>query len=193
MTLETKHGAGRKGRAPLRSALSVVFAAAFAVTVIAPSQFALAGVGGAGVLDQASTADQLLIQVGQGQGGGKGKGKGKGGQARGPGGGGGGGGNNKMVVRGPHGNKAVVAKGQKNTVVKRTYVNKTYVNKRVVVVRPVRGWNHRSYYGNFVSGVALGTIIGVTAVGLAPIAPASNLCWYWSDPAMINGYWDYCY
>ena len=187
MTLETNHGPGRKGWALLRSALSVVVAAAFAVTVIAPSQFAFAGVGGAGVFDHASTADKLLIQVGQG-GGGKGKGKGKGGQARGHG-----GGNNKMVVRGPHGNKAVVAKGQKNTVVKRTYVNKTYVNKRVVVVRPVRGWNHRSYYGNFVSGVALGTIIGVTAVGLAPIAPASNLCWYWSDPAMINGYWDYCY
>jgi len=188
MTLETNHGAGRKGWAPLRSALSVVVAAAFAVTISAPSQFAFAGVGGAGVLDHASTADQLLIQVGQGHGGGKGKGKG--GQARG---GGGGGGNNKMVVRGPHGNKTVVAKGQKNTVVRRTYVNKTYVNKRVVVVRPVRGWSNRSYYGNWVSGVALGTVIGVVAVGLAPIAPASNLCWYWSDPAMINGYWDYCY
>jgi len=134
------------------------------------------------------TADKLLIQVGQG--GGKGKGKG-GGQARGQG---GGGGNNKMVVRGPHGGKAVVSKGQKNTVVRRnTYVNKTYVNKRVVVVRPVRGWYRKPYYGNFVAGVALGTVLAVGAVGVAPIAPASNLCWYWSDPAMINGYWDYCY
>jgi len=182
MTLETKHGAGRKGWAPLRSALSVVVAAAFALTMTAPSQFAFAGIGGAGVLDQASAADQLLIQVGQGGG----KGKGKGGHARGPGGPG-----NKVVVRGPHGGKAVVAKGQKNTVVKRTYVNKTYVNKRVVV-RPVRGWYRKPYYGNFVAGVALGTILAVGAVGIAPIAPADDLCWYWSDPAMINGYWDYC-
>jgi len=188
MTLETKHGAGCKGWAPLRSALSVVVAATFAVTATAPAQFAFAGVGGAGVLDHASTADQLLIQVGQGHGG-KGKGKGGGGgHARGPGGGG-----NKMVVRGPKGNKAVVSKGQRNTVVKRSYVNKTYVNKRVVVVRPVRGWYRKPYYGNFVAGVALGTVLAVGAVGVAPIAPASNLCWYWSDPAMINGYWDYCY
>ena len=184
MTLETKPGARCKGWAPLRSALSVVIAAAFAVTMIAPSQFAFAGVGGASVLDH-STADSLLIQIGQGHGG---KGKGKGGHAR----GGGGGGGNKMVVRGPHGGKAVVSKGQKNTVVKRTYVNKTYVNKRVVV-RPVRGWYRKPYYGNFVAGVALGTVLAVGAVGIAPIAPAPDLCWYWSDPAMINGYWDYCY
>ena len=66
MTLETNHGAGRKGWAPLRSALSVVVAAAFAVTISAPSQFAFAGVGGAGVLDHASTADQLLPPSGIG-------------------------------------------------------------------------------------------------------------------------------
>lgn len=178
MTFETKPGARRKGWAPLRSALSVAIAATFAVTMSAPGQFALAGVGGAGVLDHSSTAGQLLIQVG------KGGGKGKGGH---------GGGGNRVVVRGPGGNKAVFSKGQKNTVVKRTYVNKTYVNKRVVVVRPVRGWYRKPYYGNFVAGVALGTVLAVGAVGVAPIAPASNLCWYWSDPAMINGYWDYCY
>jgi hypothetical protein len=188
MTLETKLGARPKGWAPLRSALSVAVAATFAVTMIAPTQLAFAGVGGASVLDR-STADSLLIQVGQG--GGKG-GKGKGGQARRGGGGGGGDGANRVVVRGPHGNKAVIAKGQKNTVVKRTYVNKTYVNKRIVV-RPVRGWYRKPYYGNFVAGVALGTVLAVGAVGIAPVAPASNLCWYWSDPAMINGYWDYCY
>ena len=170
MTLETKLGARPNGWAPLRSALSAVVAAAFAVTMTAPSQFAFAGVGGAGVLDHASTADKLLIQVGQG--GGKGKGKG-GGQARGQG---GGGGNNKMVVRGPHGGKAVVSKGQKNTVVRRnTYVNKTYVNKRVVVVRPVRGWYRKPYYGNFVAGVALGTIIGVAAVGVAKMIEPGSL------------------
>src|SRR4029078_6843123 len=141
MMLETKHGADRRGWAPLRSALSAVVAAAFAVTMSAASQVAFVGVGCARVLDSASTAHKLLIQVGQG--GGKGKGKG-GGQARGQG---GGGGNNKMVVRGPHGGQAVVSKGQKNTVVRRnTYVNKTYVNKRVVVVRPVRGWYRKPSY-----------------------------------------------
>ena len=181
MTLETNPGARR--RAPIRSALSVAIAAAFAVTMTAPAQFAYAGIGGAGVLDHSSTADSLVIHVG--------KGGGKGAQAR--RGGGGGGGANRVVVRGPGGNKTVIAKGQKNTVVKRTYVNKTYVNKRVVVVRPVRGWYRKPYYGNFVAGVALGTVLAVGAVGIAPIAPASNLCWYWSDPAMINGYWDYCY
>src|SRR4051794_32298157 len=115
MTFETRHGARRKGWAPLRSALSVAVAAAFAVTMTAPSQFAFAGIGGAGVLDHSSTAGQLLIQVG--------KGGGKGNQAR----HGGGGGGNRTVIRGPGGNKTVVTHGQKNTVVKRTYVNKTYV------------------------------------------------------------------
>ena len=177
-----------KAWAPLRSALSVVVAAAFAVTMIAPSQFAFAGVGGAGVLDHASTADQLLIQVGQG--GGKGKGKGKGGHAR----GGGGGGNNKMVVRGPHGGKAVVSKGQKNTVVKRdTYVNKTYVNKRWSSCVPCAVGTASPITAISSPAWRLGRCSAVGAVGIAPIAPASDLCWYWSDPAMINGYWDYCY
>jgi len=26
-----------------------------------------------------------------------------------------------------------------------------------------------------------------------PYAPQPNLCWYWADPYMIRGYWDYCY
>jgi hypothetical protein len=25
------------------------------------------------------------------------------------------------------------------------------------------------------------------------VAPAPNLCWYWANPAMTRGYWDYCY
>ena len=24
------------------------------------------------------------------------------------------------------------------------------------------------------------------------VAPAPNLCWYWADPTMTRGYWDYC-
>lgn len=79
------------------------------------------------------------------------------------------------------------------TVVNKTVVNKTVINKKVVVVRPVRTWSHRPYYGTFVGGVALGAIVGATAVGIVPLAPAPNLCWYWVDPTMTQGYWDYCY
>jgi hypothetical protein len=43
-----------------------------------------------------------------------------------------------------------------------------------------------------VAGVALGTMIVVAAAGTVPPAPSPTLCWYWSDPAMIGGYWDYC-
>jgi hypothetical protein len=176
----TINDAGRKTRTKLRSAVSIALAASFALTTVAP---AFAGMGAG--LNEPASDNSLLIKVG------KGGGKGGGARGRGPG------GNRAVVVRGPQGGKAVykgqVYKGQKNTVVKRTYVNKTYVNKKVVVVRPVRHWYHRPYYGNFVAGVALGTILTVGAIGVAPVAPASNLCWYWSDPAMVSGYWDYCY
>jgi hypothetical protein len=63
------------------------------------------------------------------------------------------------------------------------------VNVRVNT-RPVRGWTRRPYFGTVVAGVTLGTIIAASAV---PIAPASNLCWYWTDPSFTRGYWDYCF
>jgi len=53
----------------------------------------------------------------------------------------------------------------------------------------VRAWGARPYYGTIVGGVALGSLIAVTA---APVAPAPNLCWIWSTPAHTQGYWDYC-
>jgi hypothetical protein len=65
---------------------------------------------------------------------------------------------------------------------------RTVVRRKVVV----RRWSRRPYYGTIIGGVALGTIIGAAAVGAVPIAPAPGLCWYWADPAMIRGYWDYC-
>jgi hypothetical protein len=73
---------------------------------------------------------------------------------------------------------------------RRTNVN---VNRNVNVVgrRPVRGWVARPYYGTIVGGVALGTMIAVTA-GAVPAAPAANMCWFWADSAQVNGYWDYC-
>ena len=57
----------------------------------------------------------------------------------------------------------------------------------------VKRWNRKPYYGNVIAGVALGTLIGVTAAGMAPVAPAPNLCWYWTNPSRNQGYWDYCY
>ena len=86
-------------------------------------------------------------------------------------------------------------KGGKNVYVKKNvYVNKNiYVNKGGGKNWYVKRWNHKPYYGNIIAGVALGTLIGVTAVGIAPAAPSPDLCWYWSSPAHNRGYWDYCY
>ena len=73
---------------------------------------------------------------------------------------------------------------------KRTNVN---VNRNVNVVRrPVRVWAPRPYYGTIVGGVALGTMIAVSAMGAAPAVPAPNMCWFWADAAQMSGYWDYC-
>ena len=45
--------------------------------------------------------------------------------------------------------------------------------------------------GTIIGGVALGTMIAVTA-GAVPVAPGPNMCWFWADSAQVNGYWDYC-
>ena len=55
-----------------------------------------------------------------------------------------------------------------------------------------RPWAPRPYYGTIVAGVALGTLIVVAAVGVVPVQPAPDLCWYWADPYGNQGYWDYC-
>lgn len=55
-----------------------------------------------------------------------------------------------------------------------------------------RPWYRRPYYGTIIGGVALGTILGVTAYGLAPRPPRPDLCWYWADEVQSRGYWDYC-
>ena len=83
---------------------------------------------------------------------------------------------------------------KKKTVNKNVKVNKTVkVNKKVYVNSPVKRWSRKPHYGNVIAGVALGTMIGVAATGVAPQPPASNLCWYWTNPAKNRGYWDYCY
>ena len=56
-----------------------------------------------------------------------------------------------------------------------------------------RPWYRRPYFGTIIGGVALGTILTVAAIGVAPAyAPAPNTCWYWADPSQTTGYWDYC-
>jgi hypothetical protein len=93
------------------------------------------------------------------------------------------------AVRGPRGNVAVrsntAAKGPRGNVAVR---GGTAVRANAVV-RPVRPWVSRPYYGTVVGGIALGTIIAATVV---PTAPADNLCWYWSNSSHSRGYWDYC-
>jgi len=55
-----------------------------------------------------------------------------------------------------------------------------------------RPWVRRPYYGTIIGGIALGTVIGVTAIGLAPRPPRPDLCWFWTDEREVAGYWDYC-
>jgi hypothetical protein len=57
----------------------------------------------------------------------------------------------------------------------------------------VRGWYKRPYYGQFVAGIVLGSLLTAPAIGVVPYAPQPYLCWYWADPYMYRGYWDYCY
>jgi hypothetical protein len=80
--------------------------------------------------------------------------------------------------------RAVVVRPRGAVVVRRGVVR-----PRTVIVRPVRPWARRAYYGTIIGGVALGTIIAATAI---PAAPAPELCWYWANSAHTRGYWDYC-
>ena len=57
----------------------------------------------------------------------------------------------------------------------------------------MRGWSHRPYYGEFFGGVVLGSILAAAGAGIVPYSPDPELCWYWADPYMYRGYWDYCY
>jgi hypothetical protein len=82
----------------------------------------------------------------------------------------------KVIIKEPEKHKEVIVKEK----------------KEVIVVRPVKPWDKKHHYGQFVAGVTLGTIIGANAVGVAPVAPAPNVCWYWTNPAKDKGYWDHC-
>lgn len=83
----------------------------------------------------------------------------------------------------------------KSTTVRRAPAARTTTVRRNVVVvrRPYRAWVARPYYGAaIIGGVALGTVIAVSAAHAVPVAPGPNACWYWSDPTESRGYWDYC-
>ena len=116
----------------------------------------------------------------------------RGGGGRGGGGGARGGGSGGVHARGGGGGAVHARGGGGGTVRARTgggtVTRSAHVHGRVGggVVRP---WVRRPYFGTIVGGVALGTLIAVTA---APVAPAPNLCWYWADPSQTQGYWDYC-
>jgi hypothetical protein len=86
------------------------------------------------------------------------------------------------VVKGPRGNVAA----KRTTVVGGRGV---VAARGVAVVRPVRRWVRRPYYGTVIAGITPGTIIAATAV---PAAPSSEVCWYWSNSSHSQGYWDYC-
>jgi len=91
------------------------------------------------------------------------------------------------AVRGSHGGGAV----RGGTAVRGARGN-VAVRGGAVMVRPVRPWVHRPYYGTIVGGIAIGTIIAATAAGVVPVAPSSDLCWYWTGSGHTRGYWDYC-
>jgi hypothetical protein len=61
--------------------------------------------------------------------------------------------------------------------------------RSTTVVRPVRPWVQRPYYGAVFDGVALGVVIAANAV---PTSPSIDLCWYWSNSSKSRGYWDFC-
>jgi|GraSoiStandDraft_4_1057263.scaffolds.fasta_scaffold455000_2 hypothetical protein len=98
----------------------------------------------------------------------------------------------EVVVRGPVVRRGPVVVGPRVVGPPRMAGPGVVVGPRVAWGRGVRPFVSRPHYGLIIGGVALGSIIAATAYGVVPARPAPNLCWYWADPAMINGYWDYC-
>ncbi len=186
-TGQPMRGGARSSLLRLGLCLGATLLLGFAITL--PPQTVSAGVAtlskAGSALDSASPLLTPVKSKGKGKHAGKGKGKGK-----------------SASKHGGHHGKAWKSSRKKSYSTKRVYTKKGYSSKRykrvyprtkAVVVRPVRHWRHRPHYGNIYAGVALGTLLGVAAIGIAPVAPSPELCWYWSDPYMSRGYWDYCY
>jgi hypothetical protein len=104
--------------------------------------------------------------------------------------GGGGGARAANVSRG-HNRTANVNRNVNRNVSRNVNVNRNIARVGVggAVVRPVRPWVRRPYYGTVIAGVTLGSIIAASTI---PPAPSSDLCWYWSNSSHTRGYWDYC-
>jgi hypothetical protein len=78
----------------------------------------------------------------------------------------------------------------------------TVVGPRGNVVRNTaavgrRGWARPGSYrwpagGAIAAGAAIGFVTAATAVAVAGAAPAPGMCWYYTDPARTQGFWDYC-
>jgi hypothetical protein len=99
---------------------------------------------------------------------------------------GGGGARTANLSRGHHRTANINRNVNRNVNVNRNIVR---VGVGGAVVRPVRPWVRRPYYGTVIAGVTLGTIIAASTI---PPAPSSDLCWYWSNSSHSRGYWDYC-
>lgn len=57
----------------------------------------------------------------------------------------------------------------------------------------VQEWGRKPHYGELIGGIILGSLLAANGIGVAPpYPPAPGLCWYWADPFMYRGYWDYC-
>jgi hypothetical protein len=59
------------------------------------------------------------------------------------------------------------------------------------------GWARPSWYrwgpgGAIAAGAAIGVLAAGAAAAYAGAAPASGLCWYYTDPSYRNGFWDAC-
>lgn len=75
----------------------------------------------------------------------------------------------RTVVRGPRGNVAV---------------------RRTTWVRP--GHYRWPPGGAIATGAAIGFVAAATAAAWAGAAPGPNLCWYYTNPSQIQGFWDAC-
>ena len=93
------------------------------------------------------------------------------------------------VVRRPGGGAV-----RRSTVVRRP--GGTVVRRSTVVGRGgrwVRPGNYRWRPGGAVAaGAALGFVGAATAAAWAGAAPASGMCWYYTNSSRRSGFWDYC-
>jgi hypothetical protein len=94
------------------------------------------------------------------------------------------------AVAGPRGGAAVrrtaVVGPRGNAAVRRTAV----VGGRGAWARP--GWYRWPAGGAIAAGAALGFVTAATAAAWAGAAPASGMCWYYTDASRTQGFWDYC-